>query len=315
MKTVQFQQEAHTTKVLRALEYIPDCANQFFQAKKAEGVSAYTLTFYRQQLGHFLSFCEGQVIYQMSEITPATIREFLLWHEDTGHNAGGLHAAYRSLKAFLRWYEQEAEPDNWKNPISKVKAPRVSLEPLEPVEIQDVSSLVKVCRSGGFMDLRDKAVLLFLLDTGVRAREALRVNLDDISLISGEVTIRQGKGRKPRTVFLGKTTRKAVRAYLKSRIDSSNALWVTDDQERLSYGGLRGIMMRRAKQVGIEIPSLHSFRRAFAINMLRAGVDLVTLARLMGHSSLVVLQRYLKQLPDDLRVAHAKGSPVDLGGF
>lgn len=315
MQTIQTRQETHTTRVLQALEYIPDCANQFFQAKKAEGVSTYTLTFYRQQLGHFLSFCEGQLIQQMSEITSATIREFILWHEDTGHNAGGLHAAYRSLKAFLRWYEQEAEPDNWKNPISKVKAPKGSLEPLEPVEIQDVSRLVDVCKSGGFLDLRDKAILLFLLDTGVRAREALKVNLDDISPMSGEVTIRQGKGRRPRTVFLGKTTRKALRTYMKARKDSNIALWVTDDQERLSYGGLRGIMLRRAKQAGIVTPSLHSFRRAFAINMLRAGVDLVTLARLMGHTSLVVLQRYLKQLPDDLRVAHAKGSPVDRGVF
>ncbi|HET8685343.1 MAG TPA: tyrosine-type recombinase/integrase, partial [Methanosarcina sp.] len=83
----------------------------------------------------------------------------------------------------------------------------------------------------------------------------------------------------------------------------------------LTYGGLRGIITRRSKQVGISTPSLHSFRRAFAINMLRAGVDLVTLARLMGHTSLTVLQRYLKQIPDDLRIAHAKGSPVDQRGF
>ena len=58
-------------------------------------------------------------------------------------------------------------------------------------------------------------------------------------------------------------------------------------------------------------PSLHSFRRAFAINMLRAGVDIYSLQLLMGHADLQVLRRYLAQTNDDLLKAHRKGSPVD----
>jgi len=67
----------------------------------------------------------------------------------------------------------------------------------------------------------------------------------------------------------------------------------------------------RAKWANVEISSPHDFRRAFAINMLRSGIDLISLARLMGHSSLKTLQRYLKQIPDDLQAAHNKGGPVD----
>ena len=301
----------HTTTQKCVQDFIPDWANQFYQAKKAEGVSAYTLTFYKQQLGHFLRYCEAQLITRVEEITPNVIRLFLLWHEETGHNPGGLHAAYRVLRTFLFWYESEVEPEGWKNPVHKVKAPKVPAKILEPVDIKDVSALVDTCKMTTFLDYRDRALLLFLLDTGVRAREILKINLEDINLVDGSVIIREGKGGKPRIVFLGKMSRKAIRAYVKHREDENNALWVTDDAERLTYGGLRAIIVRHSKQAGIDTPSLHSFRRAFAINMLRAEVNIYSLQALMGHSDIKTLKHYLKLSGDDLTTAHQKGSPVD----
>jgi integrase/recombinase XerD len=155
-----------------------------------------------------------------------------------------------------------------------------------------------------------------LLDTGLRARELLSIHLSDINLITGNVLLRRGKGSKSRTVFIGKETKKATRAYLRDRNDNLDDLWVTDDQKKLlRYGGLRALLERHANIAGIKGPSAHDFRRAFAITMLRNGIDLVTLARLMGHTSLKVLQRYLKQLPDDLQEAHRRGSPVDNAGW
>ena len=59
------------------------------------------------------------------------------------------------------------------------------------------------------------------------------------------------------------------------------------------------------------MPSPHDFWRTFAINMLRAGVNLVTLSRVMGHTSIKTLQQYLMQLQEDLQAAHVKGNSVD----
>jgi len=282
---------ARTTSLFS--ESVPEWANQFYQAKAVEGLSSYTLTFYRQQLGHFLHYCESQVITQMSEISSHTIRLFLLWHEETGHNPGGLHAAYRVLKTFLLWYENEVEPEGWKNPIHKVKAPKLAEEPLEPAALDTIRAMLEVCDKG-FTGKRDRAIILCLLDTGARAREFTALTLEDVDLISGSVLIRQGKGHKPRSVFLGKQSRRALRAYLKERTDNEAVLWVTDEGLRLSYGGLRAVIARRAKLAQVEPPELHAFRRAFALQMLRNGCDLLTLARIMGHTSLKVLQRYLK---------------------
>ena len=251
------------------------------------------------------------MLEQVSEVTSRDIRNFLLLLEEEGHNPGGRHIAYRILKTFFRWYDLEVEPENWRNPIAKVKAPRLIEEPLEPIEIEDVCSMLDTC-DDSFLGKRNRAILLFLLDTGLRARELLSIALDDINLVTGNVLLRRGKGGKPRTVFIGKETKKAVRAYIRLRGDSLPALWVTDDQnKRLAYGGLRALLERHAKLAGIDATSAHDFRRAFAITMLRQGVDLVSLARLMGHTSLKVLQRYLKLLPEDLQEAHRRAGPVD----
>ena len=294
-----------------ARDFIGDWADQFYKIKKVEGVSPYTLIFYKQQLGHFLRFCDAQVITHIEEISSDDISQFLLWHAETGHNSGGLHAAFRVLRTFLFWYEDEVEPEDWKNPIHKIKAPKVPVEPLKPANLDDVTALLKTCNTGSFLDYRDKALLFFLLDTGARSREILQIDIEDVNTISGEVYIFQGKGRKSRTVFIGKTSRKAVRTYLRRRNDDSPALWVSDEGERLEYGGLRAIVVRRASRAGVKAPSLHSFRRAFAINMLRAGVDVFSLQKMMGHADLQVLRRYLAQTTDDLALAHRIGSPVD----
>jgi len=311
MSNSRFTDLARTTIKNVHQDNLLDWANQFYQSKKVEGVSMYTLTFYKQQLGHFLRYCDSQILTSLEDITPNVVRQFLLWHEETGHNPGGLHAAFRVLRTFLLWYESEAEPEGWTNPIHKVKAPKLAIQPLVPVEVEDVSALVQTCRSGSFMDYRDKALLMFLLDTGARAREVLNIDLQDVDLVSGAILIDRGKGRKPRTVFLGKASRKALRTYLKHRIDNHPALWVTDECERLEYGGLRGILVRRAKQAGVKAPTLHSFRRAFALNILRAGVDVFSLQKLMGHADLQVLRRYLAQTTEDIAQAHRIGSPVD----
>jgi integrase/recombinase XerD len=240
------------------------------------------------------------------------VRVFL---QEEGQNPGGIHVGYRILKTFLRWYDLEAEPENWRNPITKVKAPRLAEEPLEPVDVKVVRSMLETCEAS-LLGKRNRAMLLFLLDTGLRARELLSINLKDINLITGNVLLRQGKGSKTRTVFIGKEIKKAVRAYLRQRGDYLESLWVTDDQKKCpSYSGLRALLNRHAKLAGVETPSAHDFRRAFAITMLRNWTDLVTLARLMGHTSLKVLQRYLKQMPEDLQEAHRLAWSVDNTNF
>jgi integrase/recombinase XerD len=156
--------------------------------------------------------------------------------------------------------------------------------------------------------------MLCLLDTGARVTEFLNMNIEDINQVRGDILIRQGKGHKPRAVYIGKQSKRALRKYLSSRRDHCPALWLTHPRfgsERLSYDGLSEILHRRAVGAKVEEPSLHDFRRAFALAMLRNGTDVFTLAKLMGHEGINVLQRYLKQTNLDTEEAHRRAGPVD----
>jgi integrase/recombinase XerD len=284
----------------------------FLFDRKAQNLSKKTIIFYRTYLTLFTNYCDTQLITKIDQIESSTIRQYMVWLEDAGHNPGGLHAAYRTLRAFLFWWENETEPEGWKNPIRKVKAPKVGLDPLEPVPLATVKTLIDTCERDNFNGLRDKAIFMCLLDTGARANEFLNINLTDINPYTGEILIREGKGRKPRSVFIGQKSRKAMRQYLRLRSDNTPALWVTDDQtERLTYWGLKSMVVRRSRAAGVKTPELHAFRRQFAISCLRAGMNIYFLQKLMGHADLQVLNRYLKQTTQDVCEAHRQAGPVD----
>ena len=96
----------------------------------------------------------------------------------------------------LYWIEEEEiMPDGWKNPIRKVKSPKLPIDPIEPIQIEEIHQLLKTCKSN-YSGARDQAMILGLLDTGARAHEFLNLNLEDVELATGSALIRQGKGRK-----------------------------------------------------------------------------------------------------------------------
>jgi site-specific recombinase XerD len=285
----------------------------FLQTKQAENVAKGTLGFYRKKLKLFHTFCTSQGISHISQIQADTIRQYMIFLKERGNNDGGIHACYRTLKTLLRWYEREYEPEGWRNPIKRVKAPMVAVEPLNPANLEDVMKMIAACGMN-LVGRRDKAFLYGMLDTGLRASEMLAVTLNDIDLITGEVLIRSGKGRKPRYVFLGDIARRSLRQYLKMRKDTCKALWVTDDGEgALTYWGLKSELRRLAEKANVPCPSVHSFRRFWTLSMIQDGkTDLLSISRLGGWSSMAMLQRYAKQSRADLRQKAV--SPVDERG-
>ena len=311
--------ESHQTLYATAVDdSLLSWAEAFLNDRKARGSADGTLSYYRKKLKLLFDFCKAITVDRIGQISPNVIRQYLLHLENTDHNPGGIHAAYRTLRTFLYWYEEEAEPEDWLNPIKKVKAPKVPVEPIEPVSHQTIAKMVEACDRGTFTDDRDVAMLLCLVDTGARVTEFLNINLEDINQVRGDILIRKGKGSKPREVYLGKQSRHALRKYLKHRQDNNPAVWVSHSRfgsERLKYDGVRSMLERRAAIAKVEAPSPHDFRRAFALSMLRNGTDLYTLSKLMGHEGITVLQRYLKQTYQDTEQAHRRAGPVDNSEF
>jgi site-specific recombinase XerD len=285
-------------------------ADTFLRAKQAEGLARGSIRFYAENLKNFLVWCDGQYIKQAEDLTAEHLRMFLLRLKDEGHNSGGVHAAFRSTRAFLRWYAVEVEPEGWRNPCDKVKAPRLADVPLPAASLDDVEKLYRA--ASGKMGGRDRAVVLVLADSGLRAAELLALNVEDVDGFTGEIKVRCGKGGKSRTVFVGRRTRRALRAFMRQCDNLGPPLFTSSEGgARLRYPGLRQIIRRLSVKAHISQPPIHSFRRCFAINFLRSGGDLLSLSRLLGHSGLSLLARYANQNTADLQRVHMEHSPID----
>ncbi len=295
--------------VLRQSDLARD-VTAFVVDRQARGLAARTVEYYSDELRHLQVYLEGRGVRNVQDITADHVRQYLLHLQQRGRNAGGVHCAYRVAKTFLRWAwtEYELAPPC---PIVKVAAPRLHQEPLEPVSLSDLKAMLATCERRTFAGDRDRAMLLCLLDTGCRASEFVALDVRDLNLSTGAVIIRKGKGGKFRTAFMGASTRREALRYLRHRTDDGGPLWVTTTGTRLTYAGLRQVVRRRAVRAGVPVPSLHSFRRAFCLAMLRAGADLVSLSRLMGHADVGLIARYARQVQDDLQAVHAKSGPVD----
>jgi integrase/recombinase XerC len=288
--------------------YLSIAVNAFLLDRKAQNLAYGTISFYQKKLTLFHNFCESQLIKTIDQLTPDIIRQFIFHLEQTGHNPGGIHTCYRTLRTFLYWWEEEFEPEDWKNPIRKVKAPKVPVEPLRPVSQDDFERLLSTCNKSWY-GKRDNAILLTLLDSGLRASELCNLNLADLELANGALEIRQGKGRKPRVTFIGRQARRAIRQWVRVRGTEAGPLFTTHQEDRLTYWGLRQIIRRHSVQAGIPEPGLHDFRRAFCLSQLQAGVPETTIARLMGHTSTQLIARYARQTGKDIREHYH--SPVD----
>ncbi len=167
-----FKTDYHNQTTLEFAQggYLSIAAESFITDRKAANLARHTILFYRNYLREFLAYCDGQAITHIQEISADFLRRYLLSLEGL-HNPGGIHASFRTLRVFFRWLESEEVLDpEWKNPIKKVRAPKVGQDPIEPIPMEDILALIKTCKSDEATGLRDKAIFLSLLDTGARAQ-------------------------------------------------------------------------------------------------------------------------------------------------
>lgn len=286
---------------------------EFLVDREARNLSPNTMNWYRSSLTHWSTFLTQNHISTHRHVTPGVIRRFLVQLQQEGHNEGGVYNIFGAVRALLHWYVVESAPPGWENPLDKVETPKRSEEIEQPISLANFQKLVDTCTDKGFEDLRDKAIFLTLLDSGVRRQELTDLTIGDYNRATGAILVKRGKGRKTRSTFIGHRTRRAINSYLvhRPKAKDDDPLWVTQKGDKMKAEGIRQMMRRRAAQAGVKEPGFHEFRRAFAVNFLRNGGDVITLQRLLGHTSLVIINRYLALVDDDLRASHAKHGVVD----
>jgi integrase/recombinase XerC len=277
---------------------------------KARQCTAPTLDHYRSRIGDFdrwLSTHLGELGGSLDAVTHTHIRTYLAHLVDKGLSSATVHTHGRALRAFLNFCKREGLIAE--SPFDKVRIGRPDRLEKFPYNQADIDKLLAVA------DLRDAAIVLTLLDTGMRASECIALNVSDLD--GQRLHVRKGKGRKARSVPIGKRTTEAVTAYLAERapLPATAPLFASKTNRnmdgRLTRSGLRRVLVLLGDAAGVDGVHPHRFRRTFAVWSLSNGMDIFHLQRLMGHEDLETLRGYLALVDSDLRRAHAQFGPVD----
>ena len=142
----------------------------------------------------FLALANG------SPPTNRMVREFLSTVAKRGVSSATVHAHARAVRAFIRFAYEE----DWIEEPVTVRMPRVEQKRMEVLSREDVRAVLRVCGT------RDRALVMTLIDSGLRRGEALALDWEDVDLHTGAVHVRRGKGGKARVTYVGAKTKIAL---------------------------------------------------------------------------------------------------------
>jgi integrase/recombinase XerC/integrase/recombinase XerD len=217
----------------------------------------------------------------------------------------------RTLFRFL--VEEEAIEES---PLETMRPPIARRDQIQPFTRQQVEALLQAAKKSRH-SLRDQAIVLLLLDSGVRASELCSLKTQDLDM-QGRFCRVLGKGNKRRSLYFGRATTKAIWKYLREEPrDSLDPLFMSDRGTRAGEGltrsGLQQIIERLGKAAEVKSArcSPHTFRHTFAIEFLRAGGNVFSLKEMLGHTSLTMVNRYVALAESDIENQHRQFSPAD----
>jgi site-specific recombinase XerD len=238
-----------------------------FIKSRRQGLSQRTLGFYE--------FCLRPYVTSY-KFTSEGINQFLA--DLTCRNAK--HAYFRALRAFCNWATREGYTNY--NPIQNVDPPNISDVILPSLTLEQVELLIKTSNN-----LRDKCIISLFADSGMRLSKLANITTKDIDWENTTVTI-WGKGNKQRQAPFTKRTADLLSRWVLERNGGEN---IGD----IKPWGIVEMLKRLEKQTGLPC-NPHTFRRTFASNLHRAGMDIEHIMRLGGWESLEMVQRYTRSV-------------------
>jgi integrase/recombinase XerD len=280
---------------------LSDAYTDFVLSRQAMQCTKATLEFYRYTAAKFLAWAETQGATEPKQVTAYLVRQYLAGLAEQGKADTTLHDNARAIRTLLRFWSDEG----YCNPV-RFEMPRLAKKRLPVLSADELKRAIDACQTK-----RDKALLLFLADSGLRRAELCNLNWSDVDMQTGLVKVRQGKGRKDRTAVISPTVRRALLVYRKTtKCDDNSPLFLSRTGKRLTGTGILIVFRRLSKATGLKITP-HALRRTFVILSLRSGMDVLHLQAMLGHAGLEMVQHYAQMVDEDLLQAHSKHSPVE----
>lgn len=274
-----------------------DYLDMFIAAKKIEGCSDRTVTYYKSTVEHLLKSIDTPI----RKITTDEIRNYLArYQEKGGCSKTTVDNIRRNISSFFSWLEEEDYI--LKSPMKRIH----KIKTVQPVKETISDELIEKLRDACLCK-RDLAMVDLLYSTGIRVGELVRLNIDDISFEERECVV-FGKGDKERRVYFDAKAKLHLQDYLKERKDNNPALFVTLDApyKRLKISGVEIRIRNLGRSINAEKIHPHKFRRTMATRAIDKGMPIEQVQKILGHSQIDTTMQYAMVNQSNVKNAHRK---------
>ena len=266
---------------------------------------------YRNCLNMLNQFLEENGITDTEEISSPLMKKFTLHLSSAGKKATYINSLLKVSKVFIQYcYEEGYGGFNTKNNFKWAKEDKPIITTFTP---RQVKSMLAACNGNSFTDIRDKAILSVLFETGIRCLELCSIKPEDIH---EDFIIINGKNHKQRVVPITPLLKKALLKYDVEREryftlkNTDNYYFLSFHGKQLTNSAVEHTLKKRGEGVeGIRV-SPHTCRHFFDQTQVKLGTDLYTISRLLGHENIQVTQIYLNSLKDEEVIQIAKQKSV-----
>lgn len=271
--------------------------SMFLNAKKIEGCSERTLSYYKGTVEKLLWSIDESI----RKVTTDDIRGYLANYQCINNcSKTTIDNVRRNISSFFTWLEEEDYII--KSPMRRIHKIKTVKTVKEVISDEEIEKMRDGCRN-----LRDLAIIDLLYSTGIRIGELVRLNIDDIDFEERECIV-FGKGDKERRVYFDAKTKIHLLGYINSRSDTNPALFVTLDApyNRLKISGIEIRLRRLGRELGINKVHPHKFRRTMATRAIDKGMPVEQVQKLLGHSQIDTTMHYAIVNQTNVKVSHRK---------
>jgi integrase/recombinase XerD len=300
----------------------------FLSYCKSKNLSQVTIEGYESILRDFERFLSNKDILKITQISQSVIAEYLLSltekeiiNQATGKvmRVGLSSYARRNRFAAIRVFFNYLVEYGYvtENPVQKLKSPRLEKKLIQTFSIDQLSKLLSMPNQKMLYGYRDYAIMLTLLDTGMRVSELINLRIEDIDWTENMFLI-VGKGRKERTVPFSSRLKRVLWKYLEKRRHIENDyLFLDIYEEKMTRHAVQQMIFKygqRARITKVRV-SPHTFRHTFAKMWILNGGDTFSLQKILGHTSMDMVRNYVNLASSDVLMQHRKFSPLDRMGI
>jgi integrase/recombinase XerD len=283
---------------------------------QAQNLTTGTCGWYKGRLKLFGQFMESKGVTLAREVTPHLIRLYLEKMRAAGNCSGLIARDYGAFKCFFRFLARERLIPQ--NPITLVEKPRMEDKIIRPLTLDQARLVLSKINQKRFDGQRLWTVAVVILDTGLRSAEVVGLRKDDIDFQKGVLRV-MGKGNKEREVPFSTTAKQALWNYLLRRgdIPGQDLVFTSHFGRKLDRCWIIKAFLCLAKRAGLQGVRLsaHTLRHTFATQYILNGGDVFSLQKILGHSTLEMVQRYVGLANRDMSLLHQRFSPLERMGI